>query len=263
MSNPRLDPISETRFLKRGIYLLPNLLTISGLFAGFYGIVAALKGYFCPAAQAIFIAMIMDGLDGRVARLTNTQSRFGMELDSLSDAISFGVAPALIIYSWSLLTLGKLGWLGAFVFAAAGVLRLARFNTQAAHADKRYFQGLPIPAAAALIASTVWMWYDYTTQNRAFTFVMLALTLVLGLLMVSNIRFYSFKEFHLGNRVPFLGILLAVLTLVCIALNPPLVLLILFATYAGSGPIMTLWTLKQRRRERLRLHANHRQPPQQ
>ena len=251
------EPASENTFLKRGIYLLPNLLTIIGLFAGFLSIVSGMKGYFNTAAQAIFVAMIMDALDGRVARMTNTQSRFGMELDSLSDAVSFGVAPALIMYSWSLTTLGKLGWLGAFIFTASGILRLARFNTQAAHADKRYFQGLPIPAAAGLLMSVVWIWFDYTTQNKAFTLSMLIMTVLAGLLMVSNIRFYSFKEFNLGNRVPFLDILVAVLTLVCIALNPPVLLFVLFLGYALSGPVMTLLTLRQRRKKRIQMHKEH------
>ncbi|MFN7096118.1 MAG: CDP-diacylglycerol--serine O-phosphatidyltransferase, partial [Gammaproteobacteria bacterium] len=169
---PTIEQEPETRLLKRGVYLLPNLLTIIGLFAGFYSIVAGMKGYFNIAAEAIFIAMIMDALDGRVARLTNTQSAFGMELDSLSDAVSFGVAPALVMYSWSLVTLGKIGWLASFIFAAAGVLRLARFNTQVGSADKRYFQGIPIPGAAGIIASMVWMWYDYTTQSKWFVIVM-------------------------------------------------------------------------------------------
>lgn len=244
----------ETRLLRRGIYLLPNLLTIIGLFAGFFSIVAGMKGYFNVAAQAIFIAMIMDSLDGRVARLTNTQSAFGMELDSLSDVVSFGVAPALVMYSWSLTTLGKVGWLASFIFAAAGALRLARFNTQVNSADKRYFQGLPIPAAAGILASIVWMCYDYTTQSKLFVILMFVVTIISGLLMVSNIRFHSFKEFNMRDRVPFLGILIAVLILVCIALNPPAMLLLIFICYGISGPAMTLWALRQRRQERIKLH---------
>ncbi len=245
--NTEFDP-EKTR--PRGIYLLPNLLTTLGLFAGFYSIVAALKGYYDHAAHAIFVAMIMDALDGRVARLTNTQSDFGMEFDSLSDAISFGVAPALVVYSWSLTTLGKVGWLASFMFAATGVLRLARFNTQAAHADKRYFQGLPIPAAAGALASLVWMWYDYTTQAKAFVILMLILTVLLGLLMVSNIRYQSFKDFKLRDKIPFVGIFIMLLALVCIAVNPPAMLLLLFFGYALSGPVMTLWTLRLRRKKR-------------
>lgn len=248
---------AESTIRRRGIYLLPNLLTITGLFAGFFSIVAAMKGYFDLSAKAIFIAMIMDSLDGRVARLTNSESTFGVELDSLADAVSFGVAPALIMYSWSLTTLGKIGWLGCFLFAAAGVLRLARFNTQVEIADKRYFQGLPIPAAAGVLASLVWMWHDYTTQPKLFGIVMLIATVWTAVLMVSNIRYHSFKELNINDRVPFLSILIAVLILVCIAVNPPLVLLMIFVTYALSGQVMTLWTLRLRQRKRIRCRKEH------
>lgn len=253
----QIEPEVDIKIRSRGIYLLPNLLTITGLFFGFFSIVAGMKGYFDLAAQAIFIAMIMDGLDGRVARLTNTESAFGMELDSLADVVSFGVAPALVIYSWSLTTLGNIGWLASFIFAAAGALRLARFNTQANSTDKRYFQGLPIPAAAAILASTVWMWHDYTTQPKIFAIMIFLLTVITGALMVSNIRFHSFKEFNVRDRVPFLSILIVVLILVCIAINPPAMFLLAFIAYGISGPVMTLWTLRQRRQERIRLHREH------
>ncbi len=246
----------QEKIRPRGIYLLPNLLTTLGLFAGFYAIVAALKGYFDLAAHAIFIAMIMDALDGRVARLTNTQSAFGTEFDSLSDAISFGVAPALVIYSWSLTTLGKIGWLAAFMFTAAGVLRLARFNTQVAHADKRYFQGLPIPAGAGVLGSIVWMWHDYLVQPLGVVILILIITVVTSALMISNIRYQSFKDFKLRDQIPFVGILIMLLALVCIAINPPAMLLLLFFGYAASGPIMTLWALRQRRKERRLLHKH-------
>ncbi|NNM59561.1 MAG: CDP-diacylglycerol--serine O-phosphatidyltransferase [Legionellales bacterium] len=248
----------EPKVRRRGIYLLPNLLTITGLFAGFFSIVAGMKGYFYMAAEAIFIAMIMDALDGRVARLTNTQSDFGMELDSLADVVSFGVAPALVMYSWSLTTLGKAGWLAAFIFAAAGALRLARFNTQAASSDKRYFQGIPIPAAAGILASIVWVWYDYTTQSKIFVITMCIITILVAALMVSNIRFHSFKDISVRDRVPFLGVLVMVLILVCIAIDPPTMLLVIFAAYGISGPVMTLWALRQRRQVRLKERArNH------
>lgn len=250
----QVDDTLETKVRSRGIYLLPNLLTILGLFAGFFSIVAGMKGYFYLAAEAIFIAMIMDALDGRVARLTNTQSDFGMELDSLADVVSFGVAPALVMYSWCLTTLGKAGWLAAFIFAAAGALRLARFNTQAASSDKRYFQGIPIPGAAGILASIVWVWYDYTTQSKYFAIAMFIITILVAALMVSNIRFNSFKDISVRDRVPFLGVLVMVLILVCIAFNPPAVLLIIFVGYGISGPAMTLWALKQRRRTRLKAH---------
>ena len=190
-------------YRRRGIYLLPNLFTIAGLFAGFYAIVTAMEGYFNYAAIAIFVAMIMDFFDGRVARLTNTQSAFGAELDSLSDMVSFGVAPALVIYSWSLEGLGKLGWLAAFIFTAAGALRLARFNTQVSIADKRYFQGLPIPAAAGVLASMVWLCVDSEILGDGVSMITAVLAILIAILMVSNVRYYSFKEIDLKGRVPF------------------------------------------------------------
>jgi len=234
----------------RGIYLLPNLLTAAGLFAGFYSVVAALKGYFDLAAYAIFIAMIMDALDGRVARLTNTQSGFGSEFDSLSDIVSFGVAPALVVYSWSLFNLGKVGWLGAFLYTACGAMRLARFNTQVETTDKNYFQGLPIPSGAAILASFVWLWHDYVHQGLWFQILMLIITAVVALLMVSNIRFHSFKNINLKERIPFIGVIAVVLVIICIALNPPAMLFIAFTVYACSGPILTLTALSKKRRVR-------------
>ncbi len=206
-------------YRRRGIYLLPNLFTIAGLFAGFYAIVTAMEGYFNYAAIAIFVAMIMDFFDGRVARLTNTQSAFGAELDSLSDMVSFGVAPALVIYSWSLEGLGKLGWLAAFIFAAAGALRLARFNTQVLVADKRYFQGLPIPAAAGVLASMVWLCVDSEILGDIVSMMTAILAIIIAILMVSNVRYYSFKEIDLKGRVPFVAILLVVLVFVGISLD--------------------------------------------
>jgi CDP-diacylglycerol---serine O-phosphatidyltransferase len=234
-------------YRRRGIYLLPNLFTIAGLFAGFYAIVTAMEGYFSNAAIAIFVAMIMDFFDGRVARLTNTQSAFGAELDSLSDMVSFGVAPALVVYSWSLESLGKLGWLAAFIFAAAGALRLARFNTQAQMADKRYFQGLPIPAAAAILASMVWLSVDSEIPGDFVDRVAAILAILTAILMVSNIRYYSFKEIDLKGRVPFVAILLVVLAFVGISLDPPKVLFLFFFCYGLSGPIFTLWALHKKR----------------
>lgn len=232
-------------YRRRGIYLLPNLFTIAGLFAGFYAIVTAMEGYFNYAAVAIFVAMIMDFFDGRVARLTNTQSAFGAELDSLSDMVSFGVAPALVIYSWSLAGLGKLGWLAAFIFAAAGALRLARFNTQVLVADKRYFQGLPIPAAAGVLASMVWLCVDSEILGDVVSLITAALAIIIAILMVSNVRYYSFKEIDLKGRVPFVAILLIVLAFVGISLDPPKVLFLIFFCYALSGPILSLYTLKK------------------
>lgn len=234
-------------YRRRGIYLLPNLFTIAGLFAGFYAIVTAMEGYFSNAAIAIFVAMIMDFLDGRVARLTNTQSAFGAELDSLSDMVSFGVAPALVVYSWSLESLGKLGWLVAFIFAAAGALRLARFNTQAKIMDKRYFQGLPIPAAAGVLASMVWLGVDSEVPGDLMDMTAAVLAILTAILMVSNIRYYSFKEIDLKGRVPFVAILLVVLTFVGISLDPPKVLFLFFFCYGLSGLVLTLLALHKRR----------------
>jgi len=241
------EEVERLAYRRRGIYLLPNLFTIAGLFAGFYAIVTAMEGYFNYAAVAIFVAMIMDFFDGRVARLTNTQSAFGAELDSLSDMVSFGVAPALVIYSWSLEGLGKLGWLAAFIFAAAGALRLARFNTQVLVADKRYFQGLPIPAAAGVLASMVWLCVDSEILGDVVSMMTAVLAIIIAILMVSNVRYYSFKEIDLKGRVPFVAILLVVLAFVGISLDPPKILFLIFFCYALSGPILTLYSLHKKR----------------
>lgn len=235
---------------RRGIYLLPNLFTTAALFAGFYAIVAAMGGDFEYAAIAIFVAMVLDGLDGRVARLTNTQSDFGAEYDSLADMVSFGLAPALVAYQWSLSGLGKLGWLAAFVYAAAGALRLARFNTQVGIADKRFFQGLASPAAAAIVAGAVWVGNAYGFDGAQLMMPMFFLTVTAGLLMVSNVRYYSFKELDLKGKVPFVAVLAIVLVFVFISIDPPWVLFGFFLLYALSGPIMTLVLLQRRRRER-------------
>lgn len=231
----------------RGIYLLPNLFTTAGLFAGFYAIVAAMKGIFDIAAIAIFVAMIMDSLDGRVARMTNTQSAFGAEYDSLSDLAAFGVAPALVAYSWSLESLGKLGWLCAFVFTAAGALRLARFNTQIGKDDKRYFQGLPIPAGAGVLASMVWLGNEYAIPGQAISWLVAFIAVLTAILMVSNIRYTSFKQIDLKGRVPFVAILVMVLIFVGISLDPPKIIFLIMFGYALSGPILTLWNLRKTR----------------
>ncbi|NOX75829.1 MAG: CDP-diacylglycerol--serine O-phosphatidyltransferase [Gammaproteobacteria bacterium] len=235
---------------RRGIYLLPNLFTTGCLFAGFYAIVAAMGGRFESAAIAIFIAMIMDGLDGRVARLTNTQSAFGAEYDSLADMVSFGLAPALVVYVWALSDLGKLGWLGAFVYTAGTALRLARFNTQVGSADKRYFQGLASPAAAAVVAGLVWVGHDYQVEGLGISVFAFVVTVCAGLLMVSNVRYRSFKDLDLKGKVPFVTILAVVLVFVLVSIDPPQVLLLVFASYAVSGPVVTLMTLRRRRAER-------------
>lgn len=233
--------------LMRGIYLLPNLFTTAGLFAGFYAIVAAMKGNFEIACIAVFIAMITDALDGRVARLTNTQSAFGAEYDSLADMVSFGIAPAVIAFAWALSDLGKLGWLAAFFYVAGGALRLARFNTQIHIADKRYFQGLAIPAAAGLIVSMVWVGKEYGATGNTVNIWMFFWMILAAALMVSNVRYYSFKSIDLKGRVPFVAILSIVLVYAAISINPPHVLCLLFITYSLSGPILTLWNLRKKR----------------
>lgn len=233
---------------KRGIYLLPNLFTSAALFAGFFAIVQAMNGMFELAAIAIFIAMVMDGLDGRVARMTNTQSAFGAEYDSLSDMVSFGVAPALILYVWALKPLGKLGWLAAFFYCACAALRLARFNTKLEDADqdKRFFQGLPSPGAAAWLAGFVWVSYEYGVSGRDVFFGVLqwkwmawAITVFAGASMVSDLRFYSGKDINLKHSVPFFVILGIMLAIVLISYSPPEVLFFVMTMYAFSG--YALW----------------------
>lgn len=238
-------PEVQTRPRGRGVYLLPNLLTTAALFAGFYAIVAAMNGRFEQAAVAIYIAMVLDGLDGRVARLTNTQSEFGAEYDSLSDMVSFGVAPALVMYEWSLASMvdygwqwGKLGWLGAFIYVAAAALRLARFNARASVTDKRYFQGLPSPAAAAVVAGMVWVFFDLGIAGAEVAPFALAVIAMSGILMVSNISYYSFKGIDFHNKVPFVAMLVIVLVFVFASIDPPTVLFGFFLLYALSGPVI-------------------------
>ncbi|MCU7800017.1 MAG: CDP-diacylglycerol--serine O-phosphatidyltransferase [gamma proteobacterium symbiont of Lucinoma myriamae] len=220
---------------RRGIYLLPNLLTTGALFAGFYAVIAAMNGQFESAALAIFIAMILDGLDGRVARMTNTQSDFGAEYDSLSDMISFGIAPALIMYTWSLSSLGKIGWIASFIYVVGAALRLARFNTQLGNGDKRYFQGLASPAAAGFIVGFVWLCAENKISGNSLSYLVLLFTVGAGLLMVSNVKYRSFKDLDLKNKVPFVGMLIMVLIFITIVYQPPFVLFSIFALYTFSG----------------------------
>ncbi len=249
-----METSQPARKQRRGIYLLPNLFTTAALFAGFYAIVAGMSGRFAQAGVAIFIAMVLDGADGRIARMTNTQSAFGGEYDSLSDVISFGLAPALVAFLWALQDLGKLGWLVAFFYAAATALRLARFNTQLGTADKRFFQGLPCPMAAGVMAGMFWLATDYGFSGKDLAGGALALTVATGALMVSNIRYHSFKELDLRGRVPFIALLLIVLVFVLVSTDPPLVLFSITFLYAGSGPVLTL--LQIRRRRARRKHAS-------
>ncbi len=248
------DPQLQPRPRGRGIYLLPNLFTTGGLFGGFFAIIAASQGRFEAACLAIFIAGVLDGIDGRVARLTNTQSEFGVQYDSLADLISFGMAPALVMYHWSLgamkldgLTAGKLGWLAAFLYAACAALRLARFNSQVANVDKRWFIGLASPAAAALMASFVWVCHDLGLQGAELRYPALAVTVVAALLMVSRIRYNSFKGSGSGpksDRVPFAAMVLALAVLVALVLDPPKMLLTVAVLYALSGPLLWFWRRK-------------------
>lgn len=224
---------------KRGIYLLPNLLTTAGLFSGFFAVVSSMNGKFEAAAVAIFIAMIFDGLDGRVARITNTQSDFGAEYDSMADMVSFGVAPALVAYNWGLFDMGKLGWLAAFIYVAGAALRLARFNTQVGIADKRFFQGLASPAAAGVVAGLVWVGVEYDVTGTDYGVVVAAVTGLSGLLMVSNFKYNSFKEVNWHGKVPFVALLLIMLIFVVVATEPALVLFLVFSLYALAGPINT------------------------
>ncbi len=225
----------------RGIYLLPNAFTTAALFCGFYAIVMAMNGQFSNAAVAIFAAMVLDATDGRVARLTNTQSEFGAQYDSLSDMVSFGAAPALIVYEWSLRGMGKLGWLAAFVYCAGAALRLARFNTNIAVVDKRFFQGLPSPAAAALVAGFIWLMDDLRIAGADFNWLSWVITVYAGLTMVTNVPFYSFKDVNFKKSVPFIAIFLIVLIFVAVSSDPPKVLFGLFVIYGLSGYGVFFW----------------------
>jgi len=225
----------------KGIYLLPNAFTTGALFFGFFAIVASMDGRFESAAIAIFVSMILDGLDGRVARMTNTQSDFGAEYDSLADMVSFGVAPALVAFSWSLQSLGKVGWVAAFVYVAGAALRLARFNTTIDTADKNYFTGLASPAAAAMVAGTVWAFSESGATGQDVAWMMAFLVPFAGVLMVSNFQYHSFKGLDLKGKVPFMALLLLVLGFVIVSLDPAKVLLLIFLSYALSGPALMVW----------------------
>jgi CDP-diacylglycerol--serine O-phosphatidyltransferase len=228
---------------RKGIYLLPNLLTTAGLFSGFYAVVMSMNNHFESAAIAIFVAMIFDGLDGRVARITNTQSDFGAEYDSLADMVSFGMAPALVAYNFGLAELGKIGWLAAFVYVACAALRLARFNTQLGKADNNFFQGLASPAAAALVAGMVWVGVDYEIDGNEYGIVVALVTGISGLLMVSNFKYNSFKTLDWHGKVPFVAILVVMLVFIVVATAPSLVLFIAFLLYAVAGPVNTFRTV--------------------
>ena len=238
---------------KRGIYILPSIITTFALFAGFYSIVASINGDFTLAAISIMVAMLWDTLDGRVARLTNTQSTFGAEYDSLADLVSFGVAPALLVYEWSLSDLGRVGWLAAFIFLACAALRLARFNTQVGILDKRYFQGLPSPAAAGVIASMIWLkfWnFEYFFGIATLSYYIgVGITILCALLMVSNVRYYSFKELD-SKKASFRFILVVVLSFIVLLSKPNIFLFTGFFLYMLSGPFITIIGLNKKRKQK-------------
>ena len=237
MAKPRSIRQFAEKHRRKGIYILPSLFTTASLFAGFYAIVQAMNGNFELAPIAIFIAMVLDALDGRVARLTHTESDFGMQYDSIVDMVSFGVAPALVMYEWALSGMGKLGWLAAFIFCAGAGLRLARFNTQVGSGDKRYFMGLPSPSAAAVVMGFIWVLHSYGLPGRSVSIIALIVTVAAGMLMVSKFRFRSFKDLDLRGRIPFVSILVVPLVFVLVFLDPPQVLFAAFALYALSGPV--------------------------
>ena len=234
---------------RRSIYLLPNLLTTAALFAGFYAIVQAMNARFEQAAVAIFVAMVLDGLDGRVARMTRTQSEFGADYDSLSDMVSFGAAPALVMYVWALKDMGTTGWIPAFVYCAAAAVRLARFNTNIEVVDKRYFQGLPSPAAAALVAGFIWVADDFgIVRVDWIRYIAFALTLFAGVTMVVSMPFYSFKDFNLRKRVPIWAVPIFIGVISIVAVNPPMVLFLMFVAYSMSGYVVWIYRKLARKR---------------
>ena len=241
--------------------MLPSIITTFALFAGFYSIVASINGDFTLAAISIMVAMLWDTLDGRVARLTNTQSAFGAEYDSLSDLVSFGVAPALLVYEWSLSDLGRFGWLAAFIYLACAALRLARFNTQVGATDKRYFQGLPSPASAGVIASMIWLkfwnfeYFDIGVVSLSY-YIGVAITILCGLLMVSNVRYFSFKEFDSTDKASFRFLLLTVLSLIVLLYKPNIVLFSCFFIYMLSGPFITIFGINKRRQQKKKDRAS-------
>ena len=240
-SDPQMPQSEELRKRPKGIYMVPNMITLAALFGGFYAIVMAMNGRYDLATVAIFLAMVLDSLDGRVARMTNTQSAFGEQMDSLSDMVSFGAAPALIAYIWALSGLGRWGWIAAFVYCACAALRLARFNVNTGVVDKRYFQGLPSPAAAALVAGFIWLATEYGFTGAELVWPMFGLTLYAGLTMVTNVPFYSFKDLSLKKSVPFAAIVLVALGIAVINIHPPTVLFALFVLYGLSGYAVYFW----------------------
>ena len=227
--------------LRKGIYVLPNLFTLAALFGGFYAIVMAMNNQFEASAIGIFCSIVLDSLDGRVARMTNTQTEFGAQMDSLADMVSFGAAPALITYEWALKDLGRWGWFAAFIYFSCAALRLARFNVNTTTVDKRFFQGLPSPAAAALVLGFIWLMTDVGFSPADNRWVMFGVILYAGLTMVSNLPFYSFKDFQMRKSVPFAVIVSFALIIALINIHPPTVLFSLFLVYGTSGYVVYVW----------------------
>ncbi|NNK32984.1 MAG: CDP-diacylglycerol--serine O-phosphatidyltransferase [Xanthomonadales bacterium] len=251
--------------IHKGVYLLPNALTTGALFAGFYSIIAGINGHYVAGAVAVVVAGLLDGLDGRVARLTNTQSEFGVQYDSLSDLISFGLAPALLAFNWSLSSMreisplaGKLGWLAAFLFVACAALRLARFNTQVSTSDKSYFQGLASPAAAGTLVATIWFFNDQGISGESVRWLMWFVTVFLGLLMFSRVRYFSGKSWPRGDRIPVGFLFLVVLVFVLLAIDTPSVLMVLGIAYVISGLVITVLGRQQWKKRRARRLARKR-----
>jgi len=250
-------PYKKPENLRRGIYLLPNLITAGSLFAGFYSMVSTLNGNYGTAAIWIFISAICDGLDGKVARMTNTTSQFGVEFDSLADVVAFGVTPGLMMYAWALKPFGRLGWLAAFLFVVCGALRLARFNVQVATVESKRFIGLPIPAAASMVASTVVLFNHFGWPSSYKRFAILALIYLLAFLMVSSVKYYSFKDPELIKKQPFGFLVLAVVLLIIVAAEPAIMVFALMLCYVLSGPIGFLVTWPRRRRLEKAIHKGH------
>tara|TARA_Y100001935_G_scaffold223408_1_gene198817 strand:+ start:49928 stop:50713 length:786 start_codon:yes stop_codon:yes gene_type:complete len=241
------DLSDSSKLRGRGIYLLPNLFTTAALFSGFYAVLASMDGQFEKASLAIFLAMVLDGLDGRVARITNTQTSFGAQYDSLSDMVAFGLAPALVIYQWTLSNLGKIGWMAAFIFIAGAALRLARFNSQVDTSDRRFFTGLPSPSAAAVLAGGIWVAVDNSLSPDNWAWFAAGLTVICGLLMVSNFLYHSFKRIDFKGKVPFFIIVFVMLFFALVLSEPPIVLFLIFFGYTLAGPILSAQRFVRRR----------------
>lgn len=240
---------SKKERLQRGIYVLPNLLTSANLFCGFFAIIAAIQGLFVKGAIAIMLAVVFDALDGKIARMTRTVSRFGLEYDSLSDVISFGVAPGILVYLWALQPFGRLGWLAALLFVACGTLRLARFNTQVGSVSSAYFVGLPIPAAAFMIAATVLLLHRFGGGGATRHVTVLIMIYVLSFLMVSTVKYYSFKDTTLFKKMKFNMLVVVILFAIVIAAEPSLIFFLMMLCYILSGPFTTVWLRKIRQDE--------------